>query len=111
MSKGLHPVLPDLTPSVVSFQSQASDEGKESFRLASEDIHLDKTLERCHGRTFGCSCPNDRTHWQLAAKKRGRLRHDQVRLQILSHRILSEVRKGDADACDRVFCRQWHRIT
>src|SRR6266478_1782349 len=78
-------------PGVIGLLREASHKVKECLRLASENIHIRKTLQSDRCRVLRGCRTNDRTYRQFAAEESSWLGHDQIRLQILTDRILGQV--------------------
>ena len=81
----------------VRILSKVREKRKEFFGLAKEQVAPSQRIQSSHSRAFGLRRPNDRTLWKIPVKKNGRLRHDQICLELFpaEARIVVQVVKND----------------
>lgn len=93
--------LVSFAPCLVCVFSQIAHKGKKRRRLANEQSHVRKELERSHRCSLCLRGTNDRTTWKLATQERAWLRHDQIGLESLSAER-RRIKVGEGQAIRRI---------
>ena len=75
-------------PGIVGIFREVAKIIEEGLRLADEQSVIGEGFQRRHRRAFRCRGTNDGDDREVLAEELGRLRHDQVSLQILAEHVV-----------------------